>query len=169
MEAPYRIVLRPPSTAAEGVSRPEPSVEATEVSRLELEERLVAIPGVRRLEDGSYEFAEEGDRGAMGIRFLPAEGQLESIETEIPRPWVMERGPRVFALVFMLQGWTRWEVFDPQLGDTLQREAVLQGLVAMRQAQMEKEGARVPLPVVEGDESGASSSSGSRRKRWRWW
>ena len=81
----------------------------------------------------------------------------------------MERGPRVFALVFMLQGWTRWEVFDPQLGDTLQREAVLQGLVAMRQAQMEKEGARVPRPVVEGDESGASSSSGSRRKRWRWW
>ena len=57
----------------------------------------------------------------------------------MPRAMVVEKGPRVFALVFMLAEWAKWEVFDPQIDDRLQKEAVLSGLVAMRQAQRDQE------------------------------
>jgi hypothetical protein len=51
----------------------------------------------------------------------------------------MERGPQVFALVFMTSEWCHGEVWDPQIEDTLQKDVVLQGMVAVRQAQREQE------------------------------
>ena len=128
-------------------------------------ERLSSIPGVRSLGAGRFHFGEEDEDGVMSIRLASAGEVLETIEVSIPRVWVKERGPRVFALVFMLQGWTQWEVFDPQIDDILEREAVLQGLVTVRQAQMEKEGGRVPKLRLEEDPAATSS----KKKRWRWW
>ncbi len=147
----YRFQLRPPAAGAPVTIR-------------SILDRLPSIPGITSRGDGFFHFGDEDADGVMGIR-LQAEGdELRRIEVEIPRPWVMQRGPRVFAIVFMLQGWTGWEVYDPQIGDTLEREAVLQGLVAMRQAQMEQQGGKVPRPRVEDTVEPAP-----RRKRWRWW
>jgi hypothetical protein len=63
----------------------------------------------------------------------------ERIDIRIPRSWVMERGPQVFALVFMTAEWCNGEVWDPQIEDTLQKDVILQGMVAVRQAQREQE------------------------------
>jgi len=97
-------------------------------------DRLLRIPGVVDCGQGSYEFGKADAAGVMALRFGD-----ESIDIEIPRAWVSERGPRVFALVFMLAEWLRWEVYDPQIEETLKKEVVLQGMVAMRQAQRERE------------------------------
>jgi hypothetical protein len=45
----------------------------------------------------------------------------------------------VFALVFMLRDWLGMQAYDPQIDDILDKESVLKGLVAMRQAQRERE------------------------------
>ncbi len=96
--------------------------------------RLLRIPGVVEVSEGRYEFGEADEHGVMGLDYHDL-----SIEVSVPRPWVQERGPQVFALVFMLAEWLRWEVYDPQIEDVLVKEAVLQGMVAMRQAQREAE------------------------------
>ncbi len=141
---PYTLRLR--SDAGHGRPAERPSL-LTQLRR---------IPGVEELGPDLYGFGEPDDHGRMEIEFrVFREGQSEpvdatevtdaeaplchEIEIRVPRPWVLERGPRVFALVFMLAEWARWEVFDPQIDDTLQKEAVLSGLVAMRQAQRDAE------------------------------
>ena len=100
-----------------------------------LRERLLRIPGVIARGDGVFQFGEIDEHGAMIIQ-----ARDESIETAIPRAWVHERGPQVFAIVFMMAEWHAYEVYDPQIGEVLIKEAVLQGLVAMRQARLEAEG-----------------------------
>jgi hypothetical protein len=99
-----------------------------------LESRLGRIPGVVVEADGQFRFGEADEHGVMEIVASP-----ERIDIRIPRPWVMGRGPQVFALVFMTAEWCRGEVWDPQIEDTLQKDVVLQGMVAVRQAQRERE------------------------------
>jgi len=48
----------------------------------------------------------------------------------------------VFALVFMAAEWLGWEVYDPQIEDTLKKDVVLAGMIAMRRAQLDREGER---------------------------
>jgi hypothetical protein len=115
---------------------------------------LTRIPGVVERGPDRYAFGDEDEHGIMeldvfvrrdGARVEPEDvrddeaATVHEVEVRVPRPWVMEHGPRVFALVFMLAEWAEWEVFDPQIDDRLQKEAVLSGLVAMRQAQREQE------------------------------
>lgn len=154
MSSTYTLLLR--SDAAH--SRP--------AEREGLVGHLTRIPGVVETAPDRYAFGDEDEHGVMeldvyvrrnGARVEPADvgddeaDRCDELEVRIPRPWVMEQGPRVFALVFMLAEWARWEVFDPQIEDTLQKEAVLSGLVAMRQAQREQErkdaGLSEPMPV----------------------
>ena len=143
----YQILIR----ADEAESQPLP--------RAELRQRLLSVPKLVALDEDHFEFGEADEHGIMTLLMRgPDPQRLSAIEVQIPRPWVMESGPQVFALVFMLQGWTDWEVYDPQIEGTLQREAVLQGLVAMRQARMREEGRQVPEPRFEGDPSGLAAS-----------
>jgi hypothetical protein len=102
------------------------------------------------------ETAEESDR-------------CDEVEVRIPRPWVIERGPRVFALVFMLAEWAKFEVFDPQIGDNLQKEAVLSGLVAMRQAKREHEARRSDEPVTPAPESDSPEPQNGGPASGPWW
>jgi len=167
----YHLHLRPgeaPAASAEDVAR-----------------RLPSIPQVQAAGPGLFRFGEGDEDGVMELR-LRGE-PLQSVEVTIPRAWVMERGPQVFALVFMVQGWTGYEVYDPQIDDTLQREAVLQGLVAMRQARRDQEGGRVPEPELNEPASGPHQASQDRlgrplrpaededdeaprrKSRWRFW
>ena len=107
-----------------------------------------------RSEPDRWIFDEADDAGVMeldvfvrrnGVRVDPRDvrddeaDRCDEVEIRMPRPWVMAKGPRVFALVFMLAEWAKWEVFDPQIEDVLHKEVVLSGLVAMRQAQREQE------------------------------
>jgi hypothetical protein len=184
----YRILLR----ADEAESRTLP--------RAGVRERLRSVPKLvaKSTEHGDehHEFGEADEHGVMTLTLRgPDRETLSAIEVEIPRPWVMDNGPQVFALVFMLQGWTDWEVYDPQIEGTLHREAVLQGLVAMRQGRMQEEGKKVPRPRLEdagtrepekapGAESAEADSPGprpdaasapstpstrTRKRRWRFW
>ena len=147
---------------------------------------LLRIPGAVETAPDRFEFGDADEHGVMeldafvhrdGQRLRPEDvrddeaGRCDEMEVRIPRPWVMERGPRVFALVFMLAEWAKWEVFDPQIGDSLQKEAVLSGLVAMRQAQREHEAARESQAGRSSEEAvrevpdytpGGSSSDSSR-------
>lgn len=118
----YRLTLRPSSSA-----------EATD-SPHSVSDRLLRIPGVTRIDSGCFRFGEADEHGIMQLDF---EG--EAIEVVVPRPWVQDKGPQVFALVFMLAEWLHWDVYDPQIEDVLKKDVVLQGLVAMRQAQREKD------------------------------
>jgi hypothetical protein len=111
--------------------RPSSNPGAASDSQLGVD-RLMRIPGVVDRGDGAYEFGDADEHGVMRLDF-----ELASIGIAIPRPWVHDRGPMVFALVFMLAEWLRWEVYDPQIEDVLVKEVVLQGMVAMRQAQRE--------------------------------
>ena len=132
------------------------AARSTSTDRADLLARLRRIPGVEPSDDrvDSYEFGDRDEHGVMSLELfvcrdgtrVPAadvtdvEGErCDEVEVRIPRAWVLDRGPRVFALVFMLAEWAKWTVFDPQIGGTLQKEAVLSGLVAMRQKQRDFE------------------------------
>jgi len=95
--------------------------------------------------NGHYEF---GERDAGGI--MQIEVAAERVVVLIPRTWVPARGPQVFALVFMMAEWLSWEVHDPQIGGVLKKDVVLQGMVAMRQAQLAAAGVPMPKPVWNG-------------------
>lgn len=118
----YHLTLRP-SAAKEASDGPDAVVG-----------RLLRIPGVREVEPRRYEFGEADEHGIMRLEFEAA-----AVEISIPRTWVQARGPQVFALVFMLAEWLGWEVYDSQIEDVLVKETVLQGMVAMRQAQRERD------------------------------
>jgi hypothetical protein len=126
-----------------------------ELPRRELANRLARIPNLEEASVGLYHFGERDEDGVMEIELLlirdgekipltePAGddgGSYNRIEVRVPRSWVMAKGPQVFAIVFMMAEWNRWAVYDEQIEQTLQKEAVLQGLVAMRQAKLEAEG-----------------------------
>jgi hypothetical protein len=113
--------------------------------RQPLRDRLARIPTLEAQGGDLYHFGEPDEHGVMRIELCARDARLDSdrfdaIEVVIPRSWVHARGPQVFALVFMMAEWNQWTVYDEQIRDTLQKEAVLQGLVAMRQAQLQKEG-----------------------------
>lgn len=138
--------------------------ESSTLPRSAVRDRLCAVPKVVLREGDLHEFGEADEHGVMTLQLHgPDEETLSSIEVMIPRPWVMQMGPQVFALVFMVQGWTNWEVYDPQIDGTLQREAVLQGLVAMRQARMQEEGRKVPEPKLTVDPPAKTPKKKSRR------
>jgi len=163
MKRNYRILLRP----REGQS---PELECASV-----QDRLPSVPGISSRSKRLFHFGEEDEHGVMTIRLSlegsadatsegsssesaspkneieTSAGAMRSIDVTIPRPWVKQRGPQVFAIVFMMQGWTGWEVYDPQIESTLERETVLQGMVAMRQIELEKQGMRVPRPRLKDD------------------
>jgi hypothetical protein len=120
-----------------------------------LRDHLRRIPNLMHQGDDLYHFGEQDEHGVMQVEFqivrdgeqIPPDSWTEEdkercngVEVRIPRAWVMDRGPQVFALVFMIAEWYGWQVFDPQIGDTLQKEAVLQGLVAMCQRRLQAEG-----------------------------
>ncbi|RKZ11536.1 hypothetical protein DRQ53_00605 [bacterium] len=149
----YELIIRPregaPREGAPGEGAPgEAPTGAPTVAleRSELERRLACIPGVQADGPGSFSFGEPDANGSMRLEFG------ETIDIRIPRPWVMERGPQVFALVFMLAEWSAGEVYDPQIDDTLEKDHVLQGMVAMRQAQREKGSGSMPEQSARGRE-----------------
>jgi len=107
-----------------------------------LRARLLRIPGVSQTADGRFEFGDRDEHGVTEIECLSG----GEIEFRVPRPWVMPRGPQIFALVFMTAEWCSGEVYDPQIDDTLRKDVVLQGLVAVRQAQREGETPAPPDP-----------------------
>jgi len=129
MDDAYRLILRDP----EAGSPPR--------SREEIEVKWQRIPTLVPAEAGRYVFGVADEHGQMDLCFLPEmpSQSFERIEIQIPRAWVHARGPQVFALVFMTAEWIGFEVFDPQIESVLQKDVVLQGLVAMRQAALEKE------------------------------
>jgi hypothetical protein len=104
---------------------------------------------VRHEAHDRYEF---GDRDEHGVTEIERRDDGE-VEIRVPRPWVMARGPQIFALVFMTAEWCSGEVYDPQIDDTLRKDVVLQGLVAARQAQREKASPEVAAPAPEADAS----------------
>jgi len=123
-----------------------------------LDARLGRIPGVGITSPGSYRFGEPDEHGVMEISVR----ETGSISIRIPRAWVMDRGPQVFALVFMTAEWCDGEVHDPQIDDTLQKETVLQGMVAVRQAQREQELKSAP-------ETPAPTSDAPAQPKRPWW
>jgi hypothetical protein len=126
--------------------------------------RLERIPGVTIEGPQHFAFGERDEHGRMEI--VAEEGGRIAIS--IPRPWVMDRGPQVFALVFMAAEWCGGEVFDPQIDDTLRKEVVLQGLVAVRQAQREREATAKEPAVPPASASGPHSNAEKEVKR-PWW
>ena len=112
--------------------------------------RLGRIPSIQRISPRSFEFGEADEHGVMklefqswqdGVQIAPDDdNSSHCLEITVPRAWVHERGPQVFAIVFMAAEWLGWTVYDPQIEDSLQKDAVLQGLVAMRQARLVAEG-----------------------------
>jgi hypothetical protein len=136
-----------------------------------LESRLGRIPGVTVEAGGRFRFGEADQHGVMEIV-----ASSEGVDFRIPRPWVMERGPQVFALVFMTAEWCHGEIWDPQIEDTLQKDVVLQGMVAVRQAQREKEqpgtsaGTPAGTPETAPAEEIRPASPGAAPKSKRpWW
>lgn len=129
MDAIYRLELRDPANPAPGLARAE------------IERKWQKIPTLSEAEPGRFVFGDADEHGQMDLRFDPADAAdtFDRIQVQIPRAWVHARGPQVFALVFMTAEWIDFEVHDPQIDSVLQKEAVLQGLVAMRQAQLEQE------------------------------
>lgn len=173
-ESTYVLLLRSDASHA----------RASESSRLTA--HLARIPGVDESTNAArtYTFGEIDDHGQMTLEFFTCRGprriapgeetaeerdRCDEVEVRIPRPWVIERGPRVFALVFMLAEWAKWEVFDPQIGDTLQKEAVLSGLVAMRQAKREREARRTDEPVTPAPTSDAPEPQSGDPTSGPWW
>jgi len=128
-----------------------------------LESRLGRIPGVSVLGSGQFRFGEADEHGAMEIVAGPG-----GVDIRIPRTWVMERGPQVFALVFMTSEWCHGEVWDPQIEDTLQKDVVLQGMVAVRQAQREQAERAVSTTAPAEEISPAEPEAPAKPKR-PWW
>ncbi|HKI83622.1 MAG TPA: hypothetical protein VKA63_04730 [Candidatus Krumholzibacteria bacterium] len=114
-------------------------------------DRSSTEPGSPTEPGSSAEPGSSTEPGSPGHADESAADLMRSIEISIPRFWIKARGPQVFAIVFMMQGWTGFEVYDPQIDSTLERETVLQGMVAMRQAQLENQGLRVPKPRLKDD------------------
>lgn len=113
-----------------------------------LETRLGRIPGVTSDGERRWTFGEPDEHGAMEIEAL----ETGQVRVRFPRAWVNERGPQVFALIFMTAEWCDGEVYDPQIDDTLRKEVVLQGMVAVRQAQREQEtksAPEAPAPMTD--------------------
>ena len=111
---------------------------------------LGRIPSRRRSSARSFEFGEADEHGVMKLEFQASQDGAQiapddeitthCLDITVPRAWVHERGPQVFAIVFMAAEWLGWTVYDPQIEDSLQKDDVLQGLVAMRQARLVAEG-----------------------------
>jgi len=122
------------------------SPESESSSCEDLSSRLVRVPTIERVDLRHYVFggdfgeADEAGRVHLSLPECDVEDEFSRIEVDIPRSWVPEKGPQIFALVFMAASWLSWEVYDPQIDDTLKKDVVLQGLVAMRRAQLEGEG-----------------------------
>lgn len=157
---------------------------------------LTRIPGLAERGPDRWAFEDDGTELMQldlfvrrdGARVEPREvrddeaDRCDEIEVRMPRAMVVEKGPRVFALVFMLAEWAKWEVFDPQIDDRLQKEAVLSGLVAMRQAQRDQEATRPaattaappppPEPAAPDEEyrpSTADPPPAPKERRRPWW
>jgi hypothetical protein len=128
----YQLLLRPSGGAQQ--DRP---VE-------ELQSKLLRIPTLEQIDARHYEFGEADAAGIMTLALQAgakdASDTFERIEIAVPRAWLPARGPQVFAIVFMAAEWLGWEVYDPQIEDTLKKDVVLQGMVAMRRAQLDREG-----------------------------
>lgn len=121
----YRILVRP-----EGDDSPPASVE-------QLSSRLLRIPTLERAGERRFRFGDEDEDGRLELELEGGEGdRFERASFSIPRGWVPRKGPQVFALIFMVRDWLGFEAYDPQIDDVLNKEAVLQGLVAMRQAEL---------------------------------
>lgn len=145
---------------------------------------LLRIPGVESVAADLYVFGEADEHGRMELElFVRRDGdrvaatevtdlenaRCDELEVRIPRAHVHANGPRVFALVFMVAEWAKWEVFDPQIESVLQKEAVLSGLVAMRQAQREAEGKvdpPAPTPVHYEPVTKTPPPQKERRRPW---
>jgi len=108
----------------------------------ELADRLLRVPTVVQRDARHFAFAEPDEAGQVEIELFEGDDPdtFCRVIFDVPRAWVPAKGPQVFALVFMTASWLAWEVFDPQIDDTLQKDVVLQGLVAMRRAQLDSEG-----------------------------
>lgn len=134
LSSDYRLLLRP--HAASIGDRP---VE-------ELRSKLTRVPTLEEIDSRHFEFGEADQAGIMRLTLQTAGSeaaqQFDQVDIRVPRAWLPGRGPQVFALVFMAAEWLGWEVFDPQIDDTLKKEVVLQGMVAMRRAQLDREGER---------------------------
>ena len=110
----------------------------------ELHAKLIRVPTVDEIDGRHFQFGEADDAGIMTLELRTEHdddsGRFEEVEILVPRSWLPARGPQVFALVFMAAEWLGWEVYDPQIDDLLQKDVVLQGMVAMRRAQLDREG-----------------------------
>jgi hypothetical protein len=147
MDTPhYELLIR---ARPEGDFRPDPEM---------LETRLGRIPGVTATGPGSWQFGETDEHGSMGIEAL----ETGQVRIRFPRPWVNDRGPQVFALVFMTAEWCDGEVYDPQIDDTLRKDVVLQGMVAVREAKREQETKSAP-------ETPAPKSDPPAKPKRPWW
>jgi len=159
VSALYRLTLRSDPTYA--AARP----------RAELASRLARVPSLQDRGRGLFEFGTPDEHGVMEVELalvrdgakvpfedLRAEdaATYNAVEVRVPRPWVTSKGPQVFALVFMMAEWNGWTVYDEQIESTLQKDTVLQGLVAMRRAQLDREGRGGPA---------GSTGEGSGRAR----
>lgn len=137
--------MGPESNMYELLIRPLPDSPAP-ADLDELRSRLLRIPTLEERESRRFEFGEADDAGVMTVWLAADEAAaadgIDRIEISVPRPWLPARGPQVFAIVFMAAEWLGWEVYDPQIDDTLKKDVVLQGMVAMRRAQLENEGER---------------------------
>jgi len=116
--------------------------ESASSSCEELAERLLRVPTVVQSDGRHFVFAELDESGQVEIELVEGDdpATFSRVVFDVPRAWVPAKGPQVFALVFMTASWLAWEVYDPQIEDTLKKDVVLQGLVAMRRAQLESEG-----------------------------
>ena len=142
----YELLIR---ARPEGGFQPDPDM---------LDARLGRIPGVSSAGPGRWRFGEADEHGVMEIAAL----ETGEVRIAFPRAWVNDRGPQVFALVFMAAEWCDGEVYDPQIEDTLRKDVVLQGMVAVRQAQREQELKSAP-------ESPAPKSDAPPKAKRPWW
>jgi hypothetical protein len=105
--------------------------------------RMRRVPTLEALDERHWCFGEADAHGRLELEFCGGAGdEFETVDFSIPRPWVPSRGPQVFALVFMLRDWLGMQAYDPQIDSLLDKEVVLKGLVAMRQAQRDHEAAK---------------------------
>jgi hypothetical protein len=174
---PYRLVIQPGITEQAGLAgqpAPPEAAPTAQAPRAEhgaparpasadsagVRARLLRVPGIAEVSPGRFEFGARDADGVMTLEVLSREVQIA-----IPRPWALRQGAQVFALVFMAAEWLAWEVYDPQIGSILRKESVLQGMVAMRQAQ-QQDGRKVPQPQWTQQPPGASQG-GKDQDPWK--